>query len=57
MAVADIHGIILAEASNGVFGTKNKLADFVTSEFVLPSEDPIEGLSEHGRVNVCDGYR
>lgn len=52
MVVADIHSTILAEVFNGVFGTKTKLADSVTSDFIVLSGRPVGGLSEDGGAKI-----
>ena len=56
MVAADIRAIILAEASNGIFGSNNKLAGDEVSELVLPAEHPVRGPSDDYRVNTCDGH-
>ena len=44
MADADIRSTTLAEASNGMFVRKNKLAAYEARELVLRSEDTVRGL-------------
>ena len=56
MTVADIHATVFSEVFIRFFGTKNKLADFVTSEIVLSSEYPLGGLSEDGGANTCSSH-
>ena len=56
MAVAGIHAIIVARASNGMLGRKNKLADFVTSELVVASEYSVRSLGEDDGANVCSDH-
>lgn len=46
---------MFAEASIRVFGTKNKLADFVTSDIVL-SKHPFGGFFEDGGTNIYNGH-
>ena len=41
VTIADIHATILAEDTNGRFGKKNKLADFITIN------DPASGTRAH----------
>ena len=55
MVAADIRAAVLAEASNGIFGSNNKLAGDEVSELALFPEHLVRGLSGDGRVNLCDG--
>lgn len=46
----------IAEATEGMLGTKNNLAGDVVRELTFRSEDPSGGQSEYCRMNICDGH-
>ena len=57
MVVADVGANILTQSSDLVVGSNSKLVGEDVSELVIPSDYPVGGLGEDGRVNLFDDHR